>query len=386
MINPNDIRLKANNLYAKLQLAWLDGEEFFPCRILGNRKLPDDPAAAIHAVQLLKSQSNAETGFGYSIEWRERNSQRHGKNLVPEKILFATQADYLRFIRKEEEFEKFTNAVAIIRQHYPELENWIRSNRKLLIDSADDIDGLILVVDFLRANPRPGLFARELPLSIDTKFIERNQRILRGWLDLLLPPTSIRADEQHFARRYGLQYDQPRLQIRFLDSRIQQAFGSPWPDCSIPLETLAKQNVDSVNVLVVENKTCLMTLPPLSNTIAMGGIGNAVADFRLIPWLHECNIWYWGDIDVDGLSILSRFRVHFPNAESILMDFKTLCRHRDHIGQRNETAQIPSPPINLTTSERSAFDVCHAVFLRIEQEQIPSTDVIQILKQLFSTA
>lgn len=383
MIHPNDIRQKALNLYPKFQLTWLDGNEFFPCRIPANRTLPDDPASAIHSVQLLRSESKAEKRFGYSIEWQERNSRRHGKNLVPGKIFFSTQIDFLRFIDKEDEFEKFTSAVKIIRQHYPKIERWIRSNRKLLADSAADVEGLILVVDYLRANPRPGLFARELPLNIDTKFIERNQRILRGWLDLLLPPTTIRADEQHFARRYGLQYDQPRLQIRFLDPTIQQAFGSPWTDCSIPLETLAKQNVDSANVLVVENKTCLMTLPNLPNTLAMGGIGNAVADFRLIPWLHQCTIWYWGDIDVDGLSILSRFRIHFPTVKSLLMDIETLCRHREQLGQRVEPTKEPSPPVNLTSFERAAFDVCHSEFLRIEQEQIPSTDVISILERLF---
>ena len=117
----------------------------------------------------------------------------------------------------------------------------------------------------------------------------------------------------------------------------------------------------------------------------MGGIGNAVADFRLIPWLHHCHLWYWGDIDVDGLSILSRLRVHFPTVESLLMDMETLGRHRDYIGQRNEPTQVTSPPVNLTTSERSAFDVCHSEFLRIEQEQIPSTDVTPILQQLIST-
>lgn len=385
MIHPDDIRQKANNLYSKFQLAWLDGEDFFPYRIPADRTLPDDPAAAIHAVQLLRSESKAEKGFGYSIEWQERNSRRHSKNLVPEKIFFTTQADFLRFIRKEDEFEKFANAAKTISQHYPELEGWIRSNRKVLTDSADDVDGLFLVVDYLQYNPRPGLFARELPLSIDTKFIERNQRILREWLDLLLPPTAIRADEQHFARRYGLQYDQPRLQIRFLDSQIQQVFGSPWSDCSIPLEILAKQNIDSVNVLVVENKTCLMTLPPLSNTLAMGGTGNAVTEFRLIPWLHHCNLWYWGDIDVDGLSILSRFRVHFPTVSSLLMDIEALSRYREQIGQRVETTKESSPPVNLTTSERAAFDICQSEFLRIEQEQIPDTDVMSVLKQLFPT-
>jgi hypothetical protein len=75
-----------------------------------------------------------------------------------------------------------------------------------LTEVADDVAGMLLVVDYLREHPRPGVFARELPLPLDTKFVERNQRILREWLDIVLPPHAIRADERHFERRYGLRY------------------------------------------------------------------------------------------------------------------------------------------------------------------------------------
>ena len=37
-----------------------------------------------------------------------------------------------------------------------------------------------------------------------TKFVERHRRILREWLDIVLPPETIRADEEHFERRFGL--------------------------------------------------------------------------------------------------------------------------------------------------------------------------------------
>ena len=42
--------------------------------------------------------------MGYSIEWREVNSRKFGKNRFPVRILFETQDDLLRFTGKQREF------------------------------------------------------------------------------------------------------------------------------------------------------------------------------------------------------------------------------------------------------------------------------------------
>lgn len=81
--------------------------------------------------------------------------------------------------------------------------------------------------------------ARELPIPVDTKFIERHQGLLRRWFDIVLPPHAIRADEDHFERRYGLRYVEPHLLVRLLDSELKRELAFPCSEFSLPLSTLA---------------------------------------------------------------------------------------------------------------------------------------------------
>jgi hypothetical protein len=244
MIQPDEIRRKATHLYPAFLRAWLQGERFFPKTVPCCKRPDEDLAAAVASVHRLGEESKSVRGYGYSMRWTEVNSRIYGKNLFPTRIALETEEDFLQYVGKQREFAGFAEAVGRIRSRYPELESWIRSHVQLLIESADEVEGLLRVVDCLRAHPRPGVFARELPDSPDTKFVERNRRILREWLDQVLPPETIRADEEHFERRFGLRYAEPHVMLRFLDPEAQRACGCPWPQFSLPLHALAELAVD----------------------------------------------------------------------------------------------------------------------------------------------
>jgi len=369
MIQPNEIRQKAMNLYPLFVHSWLEGKPFFPKTIPCGKQPDESLAVAAASIQHLREESKSVRGFGYSVEWTEVNSRRYGKNLFPTRITVETEADFLQYLGKQQEFAAFAEAVGTIRSRYPELESWIRSHMQLLIDSAHEVEGLLQVLDCLRAQPRPGVFARELPVPLDTKFVERNRRILRDWLDQVLPPQTIRADEEHFERRFGLRYAQPDIILRFLDPEARRASSCPWPQFSLPLPTLAELAVKVARVIIVENKVNLLTLPPMVGTLALGGMGNSVTDLGQVPWLASCTLWYWGDIDVDGLAILSRLRTVFPQTRSLLMDGETLSMWRDLAGAGNGR-QLDEPP-GLTEGERAAFNMCVGKNLRLEQERLP---------------
>lgn len=375
MIDPSEIRRKADKLYPAFLAAWLAGEEFFPRTVPCEKKVDGSLAVAAESVRRLKSQAKEVRGFGYSIEWQDRASRIHGRNRFPQRIVFETADDLLCYIGKQQEFADFATAVERVRGRHPPLDPWIRSHRQLLIDNAPEIDGLLQVADYLLAHPRPVLFARELPLDVDTKFIERNRTILREWLDLLLPPHAIRADEEHFDRRYGLRYAEPQILVRFLDTAIQLAVGSPWSECSVPLTALAERPIVVRRVVIVENKVNLLTLPQLKETIALGGLGNSVTGLRYLTWLDQRELWYWGDIDVDGFAILSRLRGVFPHVRSFLMGDETVRAWRDRIGSAGNHRTAPPCP-NLTPAEQAALLVCAADNLRIEQERFPHALVL----------
>ncbi len=129
-------------------------------------------------VQRLRAGSKEVVGFGYTVEWRAVRSRTLGKNSFPARILFEDERDFLRFIGKERECASFKRSVERMRANVPELEPWIQRNVQALLAVRDDLEGLLEVVSYLRDHPRPGCFARELPLAVDTKFVERHTLLL----------------------------------------------------------------------------------------------------------------------------------------------------------------------------------------------------------------
>lgn len=373
MIQPENLRRKAENLYAEFLCAWLEGESFFPRTIPADRSLDaSDHAGAIAILQRLRDGSKEVRGFGYSIAWRERNSRDFGRNPFPERFFFETQDDFLHFLGKQSEFMAFADAVTRLRAEFPILSGWIRSHRQLLIEVAPSLDGLLHVLRYFRANPRPNRFARELPLPVDTKFIERHERVLSEWLDLVMPE-SVHSHETHFARRFGLLYPEMHVIVRFLDPHLQREMTCPWPELSLPISALAKLPIGSAEVIIVENKVNLLTLPPRLRTLGLGALGRAVSELRYIPWLATTPITYWGDLDIEGFEILSSLRAEFPHVQSMLMDEATLTRHQSLAGPG--TGRQLAPPPHLTPEERLAFERCLKENIRVEQERIPLNEL-----------
>ena len=381
MIQPAEIRRKAANLYVPFLRAWLGGSDFFPRTIPADRTPSDDDlAAAIKEIDQLRQGSKESVGYGYTVAWREVNSRKLGRNRFPERILFETQADYLRYAGKEQEFDSVSAAVGQIRGAAPALESWLRANPQKLIDTAPHTAGLLHVVRFFQDHPRPDLFARELPVPVDTKFIERHQAILQEWLDILLPPSSIRADETQFELRYGLRYVEPHLYMRLLDPSLKEERGFPCSEFSLPLHTLAKLTVRRITAVIVENKVNLLTLPDLPRCIGFGALGRAVTLLRYVPWLANCDIWYWGDLDKEGFEILSSLRALHPGARSFLMNEDTISRW-EHLATSG-TGRGTEVPARLTESERAAFIPCRERNLRFEQERLPHAEIVAAIKNL----
>ena len=383
MIHPDEIRRKALNLYPGFLCAWLAGEAFFPRTIPANRELDaDDHAGSIAAVKRLREGAKEIRGYGYSVQWREKRSRAFGRNPFPERIFFETQDDFLRLIGKQSEFAAFVGAVERLRGEFPELGGWIASHRQVLIEVAPALDGLLQVLRYFRTNPRPNCFARELPLPVDTKFIERHEHVLRDWFDLALPPDSMRSDETHFARRFGLRYPEQHIVVRFLDADLQRELGCPWSELSLPITAVAELPVRDVAVVIVENKVNLLTLPPCTRTIGLGALGRAVSELRTVGWLATVPLTYWGDIDVEGFEILSSLRAEFPHSQSLLMDCETLARYQSL--SIAGTGRRPSQPPHLTASESLAFDRCVQGNMRLEQERIPLAGLAQFISPVKS--
>jgi hypothetical protein len=379
MIQPQDIRRKAEVLYRTFLQAWLAGDNaFFPKEIRG-RKTPrsGDLATASQAVRALRAASKESVGFGYSVEWREVRSRTFGRNQFPARILFESADDLLRFLNRSDEFDSLARAATRLRSQFPVLDRWIRANLETVLTISSNVDGLIEVLRWVAEHPRPRMFARELPLAVDTKFIERHESVLREWFDLVLPPHAIRSDEDHFERRFGLRYAEPHLLLRFLDPELQVCTGFPCDELSLSPSALDQLDCPATTIFIVENRVNLLTLPAFEGALALGGLGNGAAILRQIHWLHSTSIRYWGDIDVEGFAILSMLRALFPHVQSFLMDRETLNRH-ERLAVSG-TGHQPPVPTHLNDQERLVFLECRDKNIRLEQERVPQPDVLAAL-------
>ena len=218
-------------------------------------------------------------------------------------------------------------------------------------------------------------------MPVDTKFIQKNERLLQHWLDKILPASAIAHDETGFSRRYGLRDGLPHHLIRVLDPALQSELGLPFDELSIPMRYLSALPVADCRVIIVENRTNLLTLPAIDRGIALGGVGDGVTRLRDISWLVDCDVVYWGDVDVDGLRILSNMRKILPGLKSMLMDDQALAQHENQMVDGN--GKLLAPIGILTDSENAALAKCGKENLRLEQEKIPRDAVSAALSHSF---
>jgi hypothetical protein len=375
IITPDQVRQKAERLYPQFVREWLGGTTQFP--LVVRASLPttsDDVPAMIAAVERLRSASKERRGFGYTIHWQTIRSRTFGENSFPQRIEIDSPDDLLRLIGREAAFSRLQRVVEKIRLRLGEVEEmeaWftIKSNREKLESEDLDVDGLLAVTQYFLAHPQPDCFARELPVAVDTKFIERNETILRGWLDMLLPPAAIDVNEKKFARRFGLRDGELHYLVRLLDPCLTTELGLPFDELSLPLRHLSSLRASDITVIIVENKVNLLTLPQRPRTMALGGVGDGVVQLAKLPWLATSRLLYWGDIDVDGYRILSGFRSRFPHVESIFMDSDVLERFREFAVPYR--SPLSHALVNLTVAEQQAFGRCLGDSVRLEQERLP---------------
>jgi hypothetical protein len=166
--------------------------------------------------------------------------------------------------------------------------------------------------------------------------------------------------------------------LRLLDSELKQTLRLPFTEFSLPPRELRAwlEHHDFLSrMVIVENKINLLTFPSLSKTIALGGLGFGVSVLNQVPGLIEAEIFYWGDMDVEGFQILSVLRSILPQTRSWLMDLETLHEFR-RLSVPGNGASF-EPPAHLNAAEREVFTYCRDHNLRLEQERIPQAYIIQ---------
>jgi len=369
--------------------------DFFPVEIRFG-KVKSGEASARWAdlrdeLRALREGSDEGGARSYRVEWEERVDRLAGTQRFPVRVFFPDAASLLSYLGKTREAERFVRDIGLIGAAVPELRLWAAKKPLRVVEHFGDWGRLAAVVRWMRAHPRPGIFAREVPAVEDTKFIERKKAVLRELLDLSLSETEVSPEASSFEDRFGLRKSEPLVRAAILDDVIARARFSGIADLSVPVSSLGTLLVPELtSVLVFENKAsfsnadAFLTLPALRGCAALFGSGFAVGAVRAVPELAGKRLFYWGDIDTQGLRILSVVRGRFPGCRSVLMDEETFDRFPEYrTDAPEETAEEPRA---LDAAELALYRRLAAMPAgnRLEQERIPLSWARERLTLMFS--
>ena len=380
MLTPGDIRQKAARLCLPFLRAWLQEERFFPLDLPVGR-LPTDYLALRKAARDLQAQSKEQRGFGYTLEYQVQQKRVSGTQTLPVRVVIETEQDFLRLIEKEVEFGQFRQDVALIRALLPQLEDWMRRYPQRVIEQHEIWSDLLTVCRYFLEHPRPQMYMRELPIGVHTKFIEQHRGIVRELLEQILPAEGMTPEAVSFEQRFGLREKEPQVRVRLLDGQLQKRYNLPLTELNVPASQFVTLDLlRGQRCIVAENEMTFLTLPPQQDTFALFGGGFMVHNLARIPWLAECPIFYWGDLDAQGFQILSRLRAVFPHVTSVMMDQETLSAFADFCVESTPCPirQLP----HLTPEEHDLFLHLAESSLRLEQERISHTYALTQLERL----
>ncbi|WPL17848.1 hypothetical protein Thiowin_02890 [Thiorhodovibrio winogradskyi] len=335
--------------------------------------------AALHAMPHLR------------VEVRELRHRVLGSNRIPVAAWIDSLEDALALIGTGAQARRFRALVAEIRPRQPGLLPWLARRPLRALELESEIPALLAILEWMQAHPRPGLYPRQVDLpGVHTKFIEGHRQVLSEWLDLTLPAAAIDTSARGaagFARRYGLREKPPRIRLRLLDPSQALLPALEQADLTLDATSLARLAPAASRVFITENEINFLAFPPLADALVIFGSGYGFEQLHALDWLHQRQLWYWGDIDTHGFAILDQVRAHFPRTRSLLMDSDTLFAFEPLWG--TETDQCTRDLPRLTQAEATLYNALRdnriRPGLRLEQERIGFGWVMERLRALDGT-
>lgn len=385
-IAPKELKIRAEKIWLRgdLHKAWLLNKSLFPLTVnlppLTANVLLHQFSAVQNAVSALRQDS---LKHGYQITDKTVNHQKLGKQQLPDTVVFETEREFLRYVGKIQDFTQFQQLSQHTLSHSPCLQEWLVRYPFKIMEYADDWQHILAVCAYFVQNPQPDCYIRQLDIAgVDTKFIENHKGLLSDLLNRILPDTAYNADitglsNNGFERRYGLRYDPPTCRFRILDKSLAL---HGLTDLTLTVPEFKALNLTVKTVFITENKINGLAFPNFPDAIVIFGLGYSVDLLAESQCLQAAKLYYWGDLDSHGFVILSRLRGYFPQLSSLLMDEETLDAFQDlWVVEPKSSAAIPE---NLTTDEQQLFQRLKNQSIRLEQERIGFSTLIDALNML----
>ncbi len=308
------------------------------------------------------------------LVYKEFSFKNIGSQRLPVEVRFENLQEYLNFIAKLDEYEKFKETYQNIVKKYPSFKELFLKKPFWVLEYHDKWKRILRVIDFMIEYKNPNCYIRELSIKdVDTKFIEKHKKFLDILLSNILQkePLSSLSDFA-FEKRYGFKYPLPEVRFRILD---KNHYIPGLSDLSLTIKEFEKLNLDIKRVFIIENKITFLSFFDVSDSIVIFGSGYKISILKGIEWLKDKEIIYWGDIDEDGFAILSNLRGYFPQTKSICMDIETIEEFSHLKVEYDKKSSIKENISNLTYKEMIVYERLKNDFygknFRLEQERIP---------------
>jgi hypothetical protein len=200
--------------------------------------------------------------------------------------------------------------------------------------------------------------------GIDTKFFERNARLVTSLLDVRFDGEVSRIGLETFLGAFA-EVDHWLL-VMDLDGTLL-----PFRKQRVRSSELRETMVPGERLLIVENESCQHQLPTVARTIAVLGAGLDLG-WTDASWLGTKKVAYWGDIDTWGLQALSRARKEIGQLDALLMTEEVFDQFAD--------SAVPEPvvadtelPTQLHRDEQTLYErLLRETRGRLEQEFLPA--------------
>ena len=321
----------------------------------------------------------AWTDFAYPelVEWQERQYRQLSEQRVPVKLRIFSLQQLTELLGAEQQRENWLNKISSFlqqsfvhdRHQHRLFQTLIHHLEQIERYSQQEWQWLIQLIEQLKPNMGAGLYLRALPLSaVNTKFLEQNLLLTEVICNVLY-------DEEIVLAGGLLAWldclDSPKgwLTIKPVCTNVQEKLGG-LPVFQLSTEVLDQFELPAERIIVVENIQSGLACPNLENSIVVCGGGKNIS-WMNAKWLQHKQVFYWGDIDSEGLNILSMVRQKIPHVIALMMDEATVLQFQNHMV--DEPDSIFSEPQYLTADELKLFHDLRAQTFknrRLEQERI----------------
>lgn len=362
---------KAYDMYLR---SYILGRPFERIVLRGGKQRPDSTISLHESIRFLNSLEKKEGKLGWTIEWETWKSKKLGNQQWPVSICVQKPEDLLYLIDKQNEFVLFSKTVSAILNKKPELRDWLSASPELVLNYRDHWFSIFSVIDFLINNDLSGYYLRNIPVPVHTKFIETNKSVILSLLRFLAP-TRFDSINLTFEETLGIKQKPYLFTIRWLDKDMAKSYLQGIEVFGLSAEELRKQNWQLEEIWVVENETALYMLPTIKGAFVICSKGKALSLLGDIPMFSSSKLYYWGDLDEEGFSMLNDFRSMYPHTTSRFMNLESIQSHIEHLEVQPKFYRKESIPL-LNSQESAAFDLLVQKNGRLEQEKILQSFVV----------